>query len=202
MYRYLLTIGAALFLSLTPKTGLANGAADYYENMYFGLGGSFLNIDVDGTYYLNGSPNGSGTGSASDVVMAGALLGYQFNPWISAEVRGYFGANDGDFEGIDVEISKYFAIYARPTLPVHEHITLYALLGYGKGTIKALGESDSESDYTYGLGVEVGKGTNLKLQIEYAVLHDRNYTANLSSIESLSYNVKVTGVNANIVWYF
>jgi len=201
MKKSLLVSASAVFLTLTPKISAASDYLDNYNDMYFGIGGSFLNIDVDATYHDSGSVF-SGSGSADGAGMIGAFAGYQFNPWISGEVRGYFGVSDGDFEGVDVEVSKFFAIYARPTLPIHEYFSLYGLFGYGVGTVKSLGESDSESDFTYGAGIEVGKGTNVKLQIEYAVFHDEDYSYRYSDTERLSYNVKISGVNANLVWYF
>ncbi|MEI8596949.1 outer membrane beta-barrel protein [Vibrio natriegens] len=203
MKKALLVGASVLLLGSTSKIALAEEYPDNLKNLYFGIGGSFLNIDVDGRYYDSYDDlYYYDSGSADGAGMVGLIGGYQINKWVSAEVRGYLSVSDGDFYGDDVEISKYFAIYAKPTLPLHKYVSIYGLLGYGSGTLKYLGESDTESDITYGVGVEVGKGGNVKLQIEYAVFHDEDYSINYNDGDRISYDLEISGVNANLVWYF
>lgn len=174
-----------------------------YNNIYFGFGGAFANIDIDETYYEASSDTlSNASASISDNVLVGGFVGYQFNPWIAVEGRGYFGASEGDLLGITVDISKRFGIYARPILPIHEYFSVYGLIGYGSTTVKALGISESESDFEYGLGMEIGKGSNIKLQVEWQFFHDKTYTYDLSDGDKSTLRIKADSVNVNLAWYF
>ncbi|AXT72791.1 MULTISPECIES: outer membrane beta-barrel protein [Vibrio] len=195
------SISSLLLLGI-PSIATAGSSADNLNDVYFGIGASFLTMDVSGSLYdSNGTFIGSGSDDISGASMLGAFAGYQFNPWISVEGRGYFGVTDEDYFGTSVEVSRFFAVYGRPTLPIHEYFSLYGIFGYGVTTAEVGGESDSEGDFTYGIGAEIGKGTNVKLQVEWVVMHDEDYSAKLND-EKLDYSIKVSGINANLAWYF
>ncbi|WP_155759689.1 hypothetical protein [Vibrio natriegens] len=76
------------------------------------------------------------------------------------------------------------------------------MLGYNRITSKSNGESDSESDMSYGIGFEVNKGTNVKLHVEWLVLHDDNYNFQWLDNSRIDYNLKISSINANLSWYF
>ncbi|MDV6249959.1 outer membrane beta-barrel protein [Vibrio sp. EA2] len=193
---------SSLLLLGMPTIATANTNVDNFNDIYFGIGASFLTMDISGSLYdSNSTLIGSGSDDISGASMLGAFAGYQFNPWISVEGRGYFGLTDEDYFGTSVEMSRFFAVYGKPTLPLHEYFSLYGLFGYGLATAEVGGESDTEGDFTYGVGAEIGKGTNVKLQVEWVVIHDEDYSARLDN-ERLDYSIKVSGINANLAWYF
>ncbi|MDF2155300.1 outer membrane beta-barrel protein [Vibrio sp. CAU 1672] len=174
-----------------------------YNDIYFGLGGAFATIDADGTYY-NAADDTILTASANidDNILIGGFVGYRFNPWASLEARAYFNAHDGEFFGVPIEISRYFGLFARPTLPIHDNFSLYGLLGYGSVTAKALGVSETESDLAYGLGMEVGNGNKVKLQVEWMLFHDESYGFTESNGDRYNAKLEASSVNMNLAWYF
>lgn len=193
---------STLLLFSVPTMATASTNTDNSNDIYFGVGASFLSMDVSGSLYdSNDTLLGSGSEDISGASMLGAFAGYQFSPWISVEGRGYFSLADEDYYGTSVEISRFFAVYGKPTLPIHKYFSVYGLLGYGLATANVGGESDSEGDFTYGIGAEIRKGTNVKLQVEWLAIHDEDYSAKWDN-EKLNYSIKVSGINANLAWYF
>lgn len=193
---------STLLLFSVPTMATASTNTDNPNDIYFGVGASFLSMDVSGSLYdSNDTLLGSGSEDISGASMLGAFAGYQFSPWISVEGRGYFSLADEDYYGTSVEISRFFAVYGKPTLPIHKYFSVYGLFGYGLATANVGGESDSEGDFTYGIGAEIRKGTNVKLQVEWVAIHDEDYSAKWDN-EKLNYSIKVSGINANLAWYF
>ncbi|UUM29490.1 porin family protein [Vibrio japonicus] len=199
-------VGTFLSVLAMSSSALANNhyvKSDGYNDFYFGVGGYFLDIDADAKLYdANGDPLMSTKENISDVSMIGGLAGYRFNPWLSVEARGAFNSSDGDFLDESMEISKYFGVYARPTFPFHEHFSLYGLLGYGRATAELGGASDTESGFAYGLGMEIGNGNQVRLQVEWAVLQDETFSYSYAGGEKLSADFEINSINANLVWYF
>lgn len=167
---------------------------------YYGLGSAFVDVDLDLTI-RSGSSITNYNESISGNSLIGLIVGYKFNPNLAVEFRGYGNMEEGDFYGYDVEVSKNFSVYARGMMPVDENFALYALLGYGDSTVKAIGISESESDFTYGVGMQIGNGTACKLHIEWVQMHDKTYSAIVDG-DMYSLDVEASSVNLNLIFEY
>lgn len=109
-------------------------------------------------------------------------LGNIFNPNFAIEGRLGFGVDDDTDNGIKAEIEDYFAIYAKPMLPLSDVLTLYGLLGIAETTIDTNVGDDDDDDISYGIGLSAKTRQGFDLFAEYITLYDDD-------------NVEVSGFN-------
>lgn len=104
-----------------------------------------------------------GEGPSPDLIMA--KFGSKASPSMSTELRIGFGVSSDDFDGIDYKINNMYGAY----LKVHASEGVnqpYFIVGYTKGKMSATFEgdslSDSEDDFSFGIGVDFNNGINLE----------------------------------------
>lgn len=101
-------------------------------------------------------------------------LGNQFNQNFAAEIRLGLGADEDSSFGLDLEVSDYLALYLRPTLPLSDTVSLYALLGLAKTNIDSSVGDDDDNDFSYGFGFAAKTSSTINLFVEYISLYDES----------------------------
>lgn len=151
---------------------MANAQAQ--QNLYGGVTLSMINYEEEGL------PSVSPT-------TVGIKFGSKFHPNLAAEVRLGIGASSDSLtiQGIpiDIEVDNYVGAYLKGLVPLSPVVSVYGLIGYTRGelTASAFGNSisESESDVSFGLGIEVDVASNVSLAVEWARLFDGpEYTVN------------------------
>lgn len=99
-------------------------------------------------------------------------FGNQFNDNLGLEFRVGLGADEDSSFGADLEISDYFALYLKPTLPISDTVSLYALLGAAKTSLDSSAGDDDDNDISYGFGFAAEVGSGVDVFAEYIVLYD------------------------------
>ncbi|MAY35250.1 MAG: hypothetical protein CMN84_04020 [Spongiibacteraceae bacterium] len=120
-------------------------------------------------------------------------LGHQFNENLGAEFRVGLGADEDSSFGLDVEISDYFALYLKPTLPLSDTLSLYALLGVAKTTVDTSFGDDDDSDISYGFGFSADANSEVSFFAEYVSLYD-------DSDDGV--DVEINGFNLGVAFLF
>lgn len=160
-----LGLSAAALATTTPAT-----AADIYKSggagVYGGLNYTFFNID-------------SGHADA-DVGALAAKVGVLATPFFGVEARGGFGVDDDRVGSADVSLDNYFGGYATLNLANDSPATPYAIFGLTRVEIEREGllttTTEDESDFSYGLGVNVEMAPQVSGNIEYMRYFDKNDT--------------------------
>lgn len=117
-------------------------------------------------------------GYESNIDGARVKLGAELNQYFALEghIGAGFSSSDSDQNGIDWEIDKFWGLYARGILPLHERVKLYGLFGITTIELEpsAAGQplSFNEAGYSYGLGVEFFPLDNLSIAMEFISLID------------------------------
>ena len=141
------------------------------ESMYYGAGAAFLDFSDN---------------EISDSASLNAIfgrLGMQFNENIAAELRLGIGIGDDtlDIFGFDatVELDTLYGFYLKGGVPVSDAFYPYAVLGYSRGEATASvpgfgSDSSSESDFSYGLGVDFIVTDYVSVNLEYMNYLDKD----------------------------
>ena len=130
------------------------------------------------------------------------MAGYEFNPYIAIEGRYMTSVFDEDRITRDS-----WGIYAKPTYPVNEEFSLYALLGYGGLTVDGKGSalitrnlSDvDETGFQWGLGGSYAATENISIFADYVSIA-KDMDANIlmgSLINKVSSDAFTLGVTYN-----
>lgn len=110
-------------------------------------------------------------------------LGLNFNQNFSGEIRLGVGVGDDTVDvfgtNVDVELDNMYGVYVRGGAPVSAVVYPYAVLGYtrGKATASAAGfgsVSDSETDVSFGLGVDFTVSKEITINAEYMNYLDKD----------------------------
>lgn len=108
--------------------------------------------------------------------------GAQLSDYLAVEARVGFGAGDDSAsEGplkLTIEVDNYISAYVKPTLPLGERFSVYALAGVTRSKLKAEitsvlpaeSDTDSQTDLSYGVGADLNLSTNSFVSVEYARL--------------------------------
>lgn len=139
------------------------------DSGYYGGNATFIN------YSEQGLPDMEFTGLS---IVAGQTI----NDNLAAEVRFGFGTNYESltYEGVNVDlrIDKFMGVYLKYASEITGKVSPYAILGYtdAKAEIAGLGVtvSSSESDMSFGVGVDFGLSEETSLNIEYMKLIDKS----------------------------
>lgn len=131
-------------------------AAGVYDDdgVYFGLGVGLANFD------------NSMIGDSHDVLVGG-VLGYQFWDYLAAEIRGYGGTTDDE-----VQVKYHYSALVRVIWPATPAIKPYLILGYGNTEANYISNTESDSDFVYGLGVSFRNQTPFIFALEWQSLYD------------------------------
>lgn len=110
-------------------------------------------------------------------------LGLSFNRNFSGEIRVGFGTGDDSVRvlntDVNVELDNMYGAYARGSVPISEVISPYAVLGYTRGKVTASASgfgstSLSESDVSFGIGVDINIAGDFVLNFEYMNYLDKD----------------------------
>lgn len=144
----------------------------------FYIGGSYVFADVE--------DNGSDLDVDLDALMLRA--GFQLNEYIAIEGRVGEGVQDDEVFGVKVELEEMYGAYVKAGLPTQTGFYPYALLGVTRGEISARGPggrvSETDSDISYGVGVDYWFSGQLSGSVEYTQFYDKD-----SSVSGLSLGV-------------
>lgn len=132
----------------------------------------------------------------ADEVDLGALTlkgGYQLNDWAAVELRGGVGVDDDNYYGVKAELEHYVGGYFRAGLPNDSAIYPYVIAGYTHGKVKAsfarFSESESDGDFSYGIGA------SLRLS--------ELWSANLEVMRYLdTSDIEIDGVSLGVIYNF
>lgn len=149
-----LTLGLTTFAAAHAQTGL-----------YAGVGVAQVQYKEDGFQSL-------------EPTAITFRVGSQLNPNFAVEARLGTGLSDGSgtFSGIPIsaEIDNFYGVYAKGIIPVTSWFAPYAMVGYthAKVTARAGGfsASNSDSDFSYGIGADFPVSKNIAINLEYARL--------------------------------
>jgi opacity protein-like surface antigen len=102
--------------------------------------------------------------------------GIQLNEYLAAEARLGFGVDDDRISGVKVEVEDIYGVYLKAGLPTTVGLYPYALLGATHAKIKLSGggvhDTTSDSDISYGIGVDYAFSHAVSAGLEYASLYD------------------------------
>lgn len=175
-HRTVLLIAGALVISAK-----ASFAQDYY------VGGSFAAIEY----------SEDGINDDADLTALYGRVGTKFNDYLSAEIRAGFGVGDDDVNvlgfDVDVELENLYGVYLRGGLPTGSIAYPYVIAGYTRGEVEAsvsgFSNSESESDVSYGIGIDIAVSDRVNLNVEYINYLDKSET-------------EVSGLSVGAVWLF
>lgn len=190
MKRFALALAVALGLVSMPAM-----AAD--PGFYAGVGIGQFNTEIDDVSFVDDGESGSvSLGFDDDDTGFKIFGGYQFLPWLGAELgyvdggtasESYSDPDLGDLK-LEVDVSA-ITVAAVGTLPIGDMFELYGKLGmaFWEGDLgitvtgvlcdelQAIGESCSDSedddgeDFYYGVGAGFNIGESFNVRIEYEV---------------------------------
>lgn len=115
---------------------------------------------------------------------AGAFLG----PNLALEVRGGIGLQDDTvgFEGIDadLDLKNFYGVYGRAGLRLGHMVYPYVIAGWTEAEFESdyldgideieVTDSTTESDFSYGVGVDFTFSGGVTVNVEYLVLLDQD----------------------------
>ena len=139
----------------------------------------------------------SGISDDADLTALYGRVGTKFNDYLSAEIRAGFGIDDDEVEAfgvdIDTELENFYGVYLRGGIPTNSIAYPYVVLGYTRGEIEAsvpgFSLSESESDVSYGVGLDLNLTDRVTLNLEYINYLDKD-------------DVEIDGFNIGAVWLF
>lgn len=128
--------------------------------------------------------DGVDTAKASPAILQGTL-GYQFHENFAVEGRLGFNLSDStpkvngvSIPGASVKINNVFGVFIRPSLALSNDFEVFGRLGFARGkvTVSGMGLSESESrtDFAYGVGANYHLSKSTYLTAEYINLHNKN----------------------------
>lgn len=132
--------------------------------MYFGI--NLSRVEYDETGFESAEPTA-----------LSLRIGNEINSNLAFEGRLGFGLADDTVTvfgiPVDVEIDHFAGIYARGILPL-DKVSLYGLVGYTDGKITAsaggFSVSESDSDFSYGIGADFAVSKTGAINLEWAHL--------------------------------
>lgn len=170
MKKVILT-GSALALM---SVGTFAQAQEPVEQGYIGANYVFLTYEEDGF------------SEDLDLGALSAKAGAKFNPYFAAELRAGFGVADESVSagGVTAELELDYLIggYGVIGLPTESPVYPYVVVGYTKGELTASASgpggsasfSDSESDFSYGVGANFAATEEFHVNVEYMNYLDKD----------------------------
>ena len=184
IYQKISALFALLFISFNANADFGIRHFDKVEpHSYFGVGYSFVDVDVDGT-----------VNDSFDSDLLGVIIGYQFNTNLAVEFRGYGNVSDDEFLGVSAEINNHFNIVGKAMLPIDRYIKPYVLAGFGSTKGKIASGSETETDFLYGVGIGINKGNALEFAVEWVRMFDDSF--GVSGVD-----FKGDSINLNLVYH-
>lgn len=136
-------------------------------------------------------------------IAAGVKAGVTINKYFAAEARYASGvrSDNVNFNGlpIELEVDQLYGAYVKGMLPLG-HVTPYVMVGYthGKETFRVksfnLSASASESEPSFGIGMDVPLNEKFSLNIEWARL--------LQGKDDAGVGYKIEGLSLGAAYHF
>jgi opacity protein-like surface antigen len=109
-------------------------------------------------------------------------LGAQINEYLSGELRAGLGFSDDTVNisgtDVDIELDSLFGAYLRGGFPVTESVYPYAVFGITRGKVTAsvqgFSRSESETDTSFGAGIDFTLIDQVTLNVEYMSWLDKD----------------------------
>jgi opacity protein-like surface antigen len=173
---------------------------------YLGLAYSYMMSDVG--HFDNNRNLGFNLDTDSHSIMLQA--GYKFNSYVAIEGRYWEGLSDDAFAFDNTVTSRFDAdqtawgIYVKPMYPVTDSFDVYALLGYGEGSVNNVkdrsGTHDLDSDgFSWGIGAAYSFTENVSIFLDYVAFDDNDFDfAN----ETYTYDHSMDTVNFGVTYKF
>ncbi|MBM7456119.1 opacity protein-like surface antigen [Oceanisphaera litoralis] len=183
---------AQQYSSVTPLT---------YSQPEFYVGLNYSHIKADVELDVLDDP------LSNDWNTVGINLGVQPSPYLAFEARygRGVGSDEHSVQGGEgtTKLKYYYGFYALPQIPIQDFMSVYGLLGWTKAKVEAESDdfpsvgwprkvSDSEDDFSYGVGVRFRDKSHpggVAFFAEYAQLIDRD-------------EVDATGLMVGLSWHF
>lgn len=161
-----LTLGTATLISLAAVSPAH--ADDMYKSgmgaLYAGLNYSFFTLENDA--------------ADADVGTLSAKVGALATPYFGVEARAGFGVDDDRVGGVDYSLDNFFGGYATLNLANETPATPYVIFGFTRVELEAEGpfitRSDDESDFSYGVGVNIEMAPQVSGNLEYMRYYDKD----------------------------
>lgn len=112
--------------------------------------------------------------------------GAQITPFLAAELRAGFGVADDSFsapgERLEFEVDSLVGAYLVAGVPNESPIYPYVVAGFSRaeltasysGSLGSFSESESESDFSYGVGANFAVNEQFSLNAEYMLYFDKD----------------------------
>jgi len=105
-------------------------------------------------------------------------LGTSFGEIFSAELRLGTGISEDTVDSVDQKLKEFYGVYLRGGIPLGEKFYPYAIIGWTEGKVdfsgNGINESETESDVSFGAGVDFSFTETLKLNLEYISYVDKD----------------------------
>jgi outer membrane autotransporter protein len=113
------------------------------------------------------------------------VLGYEINPNLAVEGLVALGIGDDELrgngqeiQGVKVEMSSVFGIYAKPKVNFTPELEGFVRVGYARSKITTEAPagaeaSTSKSGFSYGLGVSYALSPQISLNVDYMSYFDQ-----------------------------
>lgn len=143
-------------------------------SLYAGLGASRINISGnDGSVDIN--PDSITLNTVN------AKFGAQLTKHLQAEIRGGLGSKDATVEAlgvkVDLKLEHFYGAYIKAGVPDLESFFPYILLGYTEieleGSSGGVSVSESDNDFSYGVGIDFKLSDRVSINTEFANLYDK-----------------------------
>lgn len=180
---------------ITAMTAISMGVMADERGPYFGVSTGFTMYEEDDSFGISSD--------TANILTLSLNAGYEFNEFVSIEGRIGKGLADGEMEltngfskaDVDISVDYLTSAFVKFRLPNSSAATPYVLLGGTKGKLTAefagFSESTSESDSSYGVGVDLqmDEDTETTLIVEYVNYLDKK-------------GAEVTGLNVGFIKRF
>lgn len=139
-----------------------------------------------GANYTLATYEEDGASGELDLGLLVGKAGAQITPYIAAELRVGFGVADDSVPApggeIELELDSLVGAYVVAGIPNESPIYPYVVAGFTRGELTAsyngslgsLSESESESDFSYGVGANFTVNEQFSLNAEYMLYFDKD----------------------------
>ncbi|MGM0767642.1 MAG: porin family protein [Pseudomonadota bacterium] len=162
----------SLVLGIATLAGGMASAPAIADDMYkSGVGGLYAGLNYTFFNLEDGSAD-------ADVGALSGKVGALATPYFGVEARAGFGVDDDRVGGIDFSVDNFFGGYATLNLANETPATPYVIVGFTRLELEAEGpfatRSDDESDFSYGVGVNIEMTPQVSGNLEYMRYYDKD----------------------------